>query len=103
VNHSGIGEFALRDNNWKLACVGPARNWPAARGKATVAKLYNLDDDITEEHDVASKHPEIVQRLTAKLRALIDDGRSRPGSPEQNDRKVRFDIVPTERWAPPLN
>jgi hypothetical protein len=68
-----------------------------------MAKLYDLQDDIAEKHDLASEHPELVQQLTAKLQAIIDAGRSRPGRALPNDRKVQFDLIPAERWAPAIN
>jgi uncharacterized sulfatase len=32
-------------------------------------RLYNLDEDLGEQHDVASQHPEIVARLAAVMKA----------------------------------
>lgn len=103
VNHSGKGEFAYREKNWKLVYRLPGRDLVSSSGKPTIAELYDLHDDITEKHNLTSQHPEIVEQLTAKLHKVIDQGRSRPGEAQANDRKVRFDVLPVERWAAPLN
>ena len=103
VNHSGSGEFAYRENNWKLVFKFRASKSSAENVKPVDVELYDLVGDIAEKHDLASQHPELVQRLAAKLQATIDNGRSRPGSAQANDRKVRIDQIPIERWAPALN
>jgi arylsulfatase A-like enzyme len=103
VNHSVHGEFAYREGGWKLVFKMPAANLEASRGKLAVVQLYNLDRDIAEENDVAREHPEIVKELTRGLKGDVDRGRSRPGPAMQNDTLVRFDVIQTARWAPPLN
>jgi arylsulfatase A-like enzyme len=101
VSHSVDGEFAYRSRPWKIVFALGGGNLEQSRGKPSVVHLYNLDEDVAEKHDVANQHPEIVQRLTAELKALVDRGRSRPGRRQSNDTDVRFDIIQTERWAPP--
>lgn len=51
VHHNYQGEFAIRQNQWKL--VGD--------------ELYNLETDPKESTDLAAKHPEIVKQLSAAL------------------------------------
>ena len=48
---------AIRVGRWK----GVVRNWK--KGSTGAFELYNLDDDLSEHHDVASQHPEIVQNM----------------------------------------
>jgi arylsulfatase A len=102
VNHSGQGEFAFREKDWKLVFRSPDGKGKSSDDKTPVVELYDLRD-IAEKNNVASQHPEIVQKLTAKLQATIDNGRSRPGNAQSNDRKVRFDLIPSKRWAPAIN
>ena len=97
VSHSVHGEFAYRENGWKIVFKMPGDKLADSRGKPTVVELYNLDDDIAEKNDVAKQHPEIVQQLTIELQRRVDAGRSTPGIPQHNDTKVRFDVMPTER------
>jgi arylsulfatase A-like enzyme len=53
------GEPALRDGPWKL--VGQ--------------ELYNLDTDPAEKTDLAARHPEIHQRLHARIQQLVSERR----------------------------
>ncbi|MGN6133828.1 MAG: sulfatase-like hydrolase/transferase [Aureliella sp.] len=46
-------DLAVRDGNWKLVCDLDGRN----------AQLFDLSTDIGEEHDVASEHKPITNRL----------------------------------------
>jgi hypothetical protein len=48
----------IREGRWKLLLDGP--------------QLYDLYSDVGEAHDVAGKHPEIVERLARRARS--DDG-----------------------------
>jgi arylsulfatase A len=100
VSHSVHGEFAYRNGPWKLVFKMPKPTLAASRGKEAIVELYNLDDDIAEKNDVAKQHPDKVRELTSELQNCVDRGRSTPGAPQQNDAKVRFDVMQTERWAP---
>jgi len=50
-----IAQSAIREGNWKLL-RGGEREY-----------LYNLDEDVGEKHNLASKEPEIAARLRKKL------------------------------------
>ena len=89
----------LQQHGYHTACIG---NLAQSRGKPTVAELYRLDSDVSEETDLAAKHPEVVERMTKDLRSLIDRGTSRSGQKSANDTVVRFETTQTKRWAPPL-
>ena len=57
---------AVRSGPWKLAVVARAREVPKENeDKAFVPRLYNLDDEIGEQTDVAAQHPDVVKRLQA--------------------------------------
>lgn len=43
------------------------------------------------------------QVAAAELQKLIDTGVSRAALARRNDRIARFDMLPSERWAPALN
>ena len=58
-----------------------------AYGKET---HYDTVADIGETTNVADDHPEVVERLTTLLQQYVDEGRSTPGAPQENDRKVEF-------------
>ena len=67
---AGYNLQAVRQGPWKLAIAPQPEPW-ARRGRRRHGKaprLYNLDQEIGEQTNVAGKHPEIV----AKLQALAD-------------------------------
>ena len=67
---AGINLQAVRQGPWKLAIANqPESMGMKGKGDAEInPRLYNLDADIGEQSNVASKHPEIV----LKLQALAD-------------------------------
>ena len=67
---------AVRSGKWKLclAMESKKRNWGKPEGKKTLA-LFDLAEDIHEDHNVAAAHPEVVKRLQALAnRARADLG-----------------------------
>lgn len=99
VSHSNVGEFAYRDGPWKLVFRMSAPRLEQSRGQPTIAELYRLDQDISEQHDLAADHPNVVAEMTRGLRALIESGTSRSGQEASNDALVRFETTQQRRWA----
>ena len=64
--------LTVRDGDWKLF----------VNHNGTGAQLFNIPQDIGEEHDVAAANPEIVKSLTAKALAWV---KSLPPSPARDD------------------
>jgi arylsulfatase A-like enzyme len=118
--------FAVRSGRWKLAmcpgsgCPGTLGNtprqeeaWKAALAdfgrsprdhqelkQAPFVQLFDLNEDPSEASNLASRHPETVQKLLSILDRHIDRGRSTPGMQQQND-KPRIDYfsgVPKFVW-----
>lgn len=50
-------DLAIRDHDWKLLC-----NYDGS-----LPELYHLPTDVSETRNVASQHPELVQRLTRQV------------------------------------
>jgi arylsulfatase A len=96
-----FGLQAVRQGPWKLA-IAPQRESMGKKVKADAAgespRLYNLDEEIGEQTDVAAKHPEIV----AKLKALADKmgaelcGKNPPGRREAGISKNPTTLYPAE-------
>ena len=64
---------AIRSGEWKLHIK---QREPINYGKAVTLKkpeLYHLTADISEAHNVAETHPEIVSQLQEKIKAHLDD------------------------------
>ncbi|RIK85622.1 MAG: sulfatase [Planctomycetota bacterium] len=56
-------QMAIRQGDWKLVRYNPAID--GEPGRATAAKLYNLAEDIGEQHDLAAAMPEKASELQA--------------------------------------
>ena len=74
---------AVRANSWKLI-----RHYDGSP-----SELYNLETDIGETSDVASRHSEIVQKLTASHENWLKDTGSL--MPTEND---KFDAARSTEW-----
>lgn len=48
------GNRAVRDGTWKLVAKGPQGEW----------ELYDMEHDRTEQHDLASQHPDRVKTMS---------------------------------------
>ena len=99
INHSNFGEFAYRNENWKLVYRLGGKNLTQSRGKATVAELYNLENDIAEERDLAGVEIDRVQAMSTELAQAIQLGASRPHASGQNDCRVDFKVTQSFRWV----
>jgi arylsulfatase A-like enzyme len=76
---SSIGsEAGIRDGQWKL--IYPTRK------KATDLALYDILNDPIEQHNLASKHPEIVKTLSAKVEAWVSTLPTEYIKTDDNDR-----------------
>ena len=100
VNHSNHGEFAYREGPWKLVFRMSGRNLQQSRGRKTIAELYNLESDISEQKNLSKDRPDLVQRMTGALEELIERGTSRVTQDATNDTVIRFDTIQTKRWGP---
>jgi arylsulfatase A-like enzyme len=89
VHHSITGAFSIRQGGWKLELCPGSAGWSDPRpGKeakdAPRIQLYDMNDDIAEANNVQAQHPDIVEKLTKLLQKYVADGRSTPGTPQQN-------------------
>lgn len=74
------GLHGFRMGDWKLICT-------------TEPQLFNLRDDPAEKTNVAAANPAVVQKMQKLRRKIIDEGRSTPGKPQQNDVKVKEEFA----------
>ncbi len=90
---------AVRSGPWKLYLPREQKQGGGARGGPAEAELYHLGEDIGETHNLAAKHPEIVQRLLGLaeiIRADLGDGDA--DGPGQ--RPAGWVAAPTPRLLP---
>ena len=60
--HAMGGRQAVRMDNWKAVRLNVRRNRDAP------IELYNLEEDISEQNNIADQHPEIVRRMDQIMR-----------------------------------
>jgi len=83
IHHGVNGKFAIRDQQWKL--VMPHRK--------SALELYDLSKDPGESDNVAKDNPKIAGALTEKLTAIVRNGRTNQGAPQQNDTDYWSDLT----------
>ncbi len=94
VHHSINGSFSIRKGKWKLEFCPGSGGWsyptPSEARELDLypIQLYDLENDIAEANNVAEDNPEVVKDLTALIRKYIDEGRSTPGAPQQNEGEI---------------
>ncbi|QGJ70176.1 Choline-sulfatase [Planctomycetales bacterium 10988] len=78
------GNYALRVGDWKLQhhVSGKALNTNVVQelGRTDIVEfqLFNLADDPVETTNVIDEHPQVAERLKAKLNKIMEAGRTRP-------------------------
>jgi arylsulfatase A-like enzyme len=96
VHHSIEGKFAIRHDRWKFVLCPGSGGWThndadAARAGLPLVQLYDMKDDPGEQRNLHAEHPDKVRKLVALLKKHVADGRSTPGSRQEND-------VPVDIW-----
>ncbi|MFD0799330.1 arylsulfatase [Maribacter chungangensis] len=91
VHHSINGSFAIRKGNDKLIFAPGSGGWSyPVPDKDDVSdlpryQLYDLSTDPSEKENLVLNHPEKVTELTRLMVSYITNGRSTPGTSQQNE------------------
>jgi len=107
VNHSIDGKFSIRDGHWKLVLCPGSGGWTKNDAKAAeeglpLVQLYDMQTDPGEQHNLQPEQPDKVREMVARLKQLVRDGRSTPGTAQQNDTEVdiwKIDTMPGVDFA----
>ncbi|MGC3967401.1 MAG: arylsulfatase [Pirellulales bacterium] len=104
VHQGGSGHLAIRRGDWVLIAARSGQANSPALGEPEWLKkkrgytdhdqpgeLYNLRDDLIEARNLYAEKPELVAEMMQLLQKQVDDGRSTPGWPQQNDVPVPID------------
>jgi arylsulfatase A len=89
VHHSLDGSFSIRQGRWKLELCPGSGGWSYPRpgeeppGTPDI-QLYDLHADLGERNNVYDRYPKVVVLLKSLLKRYIQEGRSTPGSVQQN-------------------
>ena len=90
VHSSGNGSFSIRTQDWKLELCRDAGSgmdksvFEPTTSEEVPYQLYNLTDDISEKRNVAAEHPDICLAMMEELMAIVENGRSIAGAPQEN-------------------
>jgi len=84
VHSSANGGFSIRRGFWKLILVKDGGRQFEGEDRFTPTELYDLRDDISEEHNVIEENPELAHDLTNSLKEYIESGRSTEGDEQDN-------------------
>ncbi|MFC7338767.1 arylsulfatase [Haloferula chungangensis] len=91
VHHSYHGEFAIRQDKWKLLlCQGSGGATTGETDEKSAIQLYDLSRDISETTNLAEAHPEVVAALRKQLDKIVNHGRSTPGAKQENEVPVQI-------------
>ena len=96
ISHSIGGSFAIRKGSWKLCLSAGSGGWSAPREAEAKKKglpsmqLFNLKTDPAESKNLIAEESAKVNELLLLLDLQVKNGRSTPGEPVSNDRKIQF-------------
>lgn len=91
VYHSFYGDFAICQEPWKLVLTSGSGGWSFPSEKLhqydslPEFQLYNMQTDPSEQFNLIAKKPEKADDLKQLLINYINNGRSTPGKPLNND------------------
>ncbi len=89
VSCSIKGIPSLRVGRWKYIPAAGSGGWSESEDESQPEQLYDLEVDLGETNNLASLQPEQLAQMKVVLEKIIDDGRSTPGAPQQNDVSVK--------------
>ena len=86
VHNTNAKDYAIRDGDWLLVDAKSGGTATPAWNKKhhqppdddLPVELYNLKEDISQQHNLAAEHPDKVTQLQALLKKLRDQGHSAP-------------------------
>lgn len=89
VHNTNAGKYAIRDGDWLLVntksgytSANPPPAWITKHHQPVedeqAVQLFNLKEDLGQRRNLASDHPELVERLKDLLRKIQDQGHSAP-------------------------
>jgi arylsulfatase A len=96
VHHSIDGSFSIRKGKWKLEMCAGSGGWSHPRpgedceGLPPI-QLYDLDADIGEQQNIYDDHTDVVEELKALLTTYVENGRSTPGTRQNNTGPVEWE------------
>ncbi|MCA9511525.1 MAG: sulfatase, partial [Myxococcales bacterium] len=81
LSQEPVRDGAPRQRTFALS-AGRWRYWYLSDGPA---RLYDVEADAAELRDVIGEHPDVAERMRARVEALLEDARARPGATVTNE------------------
>jgi hypothetical protein len=70
IHHSGGGVFAIRMGDCKLIYESSKAGYHEGPEPGSQGQLYNLAEDLQEQHNLYNEKPEIVDKMINKLKQV---------------------------------
>lgn len=101
VHQSIDGSLSLRRGDYKLALCPGSGGWSSPQPgqeprDAPRFQLFNLAEDVAEQHNLLDQFPEMVQDMKQTLKTYLQNGRSTPGAPQANEGEAIWQAI---SWA----
>ena len=64
---------AIRDGKWKLVTKGLKKKRKGVAPENIAWQLYDMEQDMTEMHNLAPQYPDVVQRLSQAWRLWYNE------------------------------
>jgi arylsulfatase A-like enzyme len=98
VHQSIDGSLSIRRENWKLELCPGSGGWSAPKPgeesqEAPRFQLYNLETDRGERNNLIREYPDLAMELRKRLKEIVEQGRSTPGNPQQNNGGALWDAI----------
>lgn len=91
VHHSFYGYFGIRKDRWKVAFAygsggfGLPREGTAMNEGLPPLQVYDMDGDEQESENMQEVQSEVIAEMRELLQRYVSDGRSTPGTKQNND------------------
>ena len=89
VHASCKGRLAIRIGDWKYEACRGSGGWSKG-GDNAPEQLYNLKDDLKEQHNLYRQNPEKLKAMRRALETAVKSGATVPGHNGTNDVPVRI-------------
>lgn len=101
VHQSIDGSLSVRRGCYKLALCPGSGGWSSPRPgeeapEAPRFQLFNLTEDVAEQHNLLDQYPELAQDMKQTLMNYLLRGRSTAGAPQENQGEAIWQAI---AWA----
>ncbi|MDR1963213.1 MAG: arylsulfatase [Planctomycetaceae bacterium] len=85
IHLSPKNRVSIREGTLKLVVSANTGQKPPQWKNPPPCELYDMANDPSEKSNLAEEKPETVAAMFARLKTILENGRSTPGTPQKND------------------